>query len=156
MEIQNYCNYLIYDDGRVYSKNKNTFLKQHDNGNGYKWCWLYNNGKKKHFYIHILVGLHYLPNPNDYPTIDHINRKRNDNRVENLRWATRTEQNYNKDNDYIRKDNTAGYRYIGFRKDRNEWTYQNRKYKIYKRFNDKIDVLCYKFIIELKIKTINK
>ena len=34
----------------------------------------------------------FLPNPENKPTIDHLNRNRKDNRVENLRWATHSEQ----------------------------------------------------------------
>ena len=40
---------------------------------------------------HRLVAEKYLPNPNNYPQVDHINRVRHDNRVENLRWVTRQE-----------------------------------------------------------------
>jgi hypothetical protein len=36
-----------------------------------------------------------LPNPLNLPQVDHINRVRHDNRVENLRWVTRTENMQN-------------------------------------------------------------
>ena len=42
--------------------------------------------------IHRLVGEAFIPNPEDKPTIDHINRNKKDNRVCNLRWATQKEQ----------------------------------------------------------------
>ena len=45
--------------------------------------------------LHILVAKAFLPNPEGKSTVDHINRVRDDNRVENLRWATHSEQNKN-------------------------------------------------------------
>lgn len=38
--------------------------------------------------VHRLVAETFLQNPSALPTVDHINRKRDDNRVENLRWAS--------------------------------------------------------------------
>ena len=152
MEIINYPNYLIYNDGRVYSKNKNIFMNPYFN-NDYLFTTLYNNGKAKSFSIHRLVGIHYIPNPNNYPTIDHINRKRDDNRVENLRWATHSEQQKNKHYSKIINVNSPhGFKYIGYRKDTNKWTYRNRHIKLYKTFKTKIEALCYKYIVQLRIK----
>lgn len=42
-------------------------------------------------YVHRMVAELFLPNPDHKPFIDHINTNRLDNRVENLRWVTQTE-----------------------------------------------------------------
>jgi len=52
-----------------------------------------------HFVVSRLVCETYIPNNDSKPTVDHINRVRDDNRLINLRWATYIEQNNN------RKDN---------------------------------------------------
>lgn len=58
--------------------------------------------KDKKLYIHRLVAETFIPNPEHKPFIDHINQIRNDNNIENLRWATVAENGYN------RKDNIPG------------------------------------------------
>ena len=55
----------------------------------------------KDYYIHRLVAEKYLPNPERKPYIDHINCDKSDNRVENLRWVTHTE---NMNNPITRKN----------------------------------------------------
>ena len=154
MEIIDYPNYLIHRDGRVFSKIKNKFLKHRDNGSGYKIVGLHKNCKPKNFYVHRLLGIHYLENPENKPTIDHINRIRDDNRVENLRWATRKEQIQNQKVKNIRNDNKSGHLYICRCKNSDKWLYQRtllNKKRIRKVLNTKIDALCFKFIDLLKI-----
>lgn len=47
---------------------------------------------KKLYKVHRLVAETFIPNPDNKPTVDHKNRNRFDNRVENLQWATQKEQ----------------------------------------------------------------
>ncbi len=151
MEIINYPDYLIYREGRVQNKKSKRFLKEGIHKDGYKMVGLRKDNKQKFFSIHRLVGIHYIPNLENKPTIDHINRDPSDNRVENLRWATRLEQ---QENTGMKKNNTSGHRGIYYRKDTKKWRYCKwGKYKVYKSFKCKIDCLCFKYIYLLKIKS---
>lgn len=48
-------------------------------------------GKEKRYTVHRLIAQAFIPNPENKPEINHINTIRNDNRIENLEWVTRTE-----------------------------------------------------------------
>ena len=109
MEIEGYNNYLIYEDGKVYNQKYKRYLKQGFHGRGYLYVSLWKDGKGKNISIHRLIGDHYIPNPENKRCIDHINRIKTDNRIENLRWATHSENNQNTG---IRKDNKLGIKNI--------------------------------------------
>lgn len=86
--------YRVSNFGRVYSTQLEKYLAPADNGNGYLKVHLYDNGKLRNRYIHRLVAEAFIPNPEGYLEVDHISTNKQDNRVCNLRWATR-EQNVN-------------------------------------------------------------
>ena len=151
MEIKGYSNYLIYPDGRVYNHKYNRFMKPQTNIHGYKHVDLSKDGKKKTLKIHRLVAEHYIPNPENKKEVDHRYRDKTDNRVESLRWVTRSE---NTQNTGKYKTNTSGHKNICYLKRDNTYQYQKlyNKVKYRKHFKTLNDALCYKFIMSLKIK----
>lgn len=58
----------------------------------YSYVWFQKNRQAKQMLVHRLVGEAFLENPENKPTINHINGVRHDNRLENLEWATQQEQ----------------------------------------------------------------
>lgn len=142
MEIQGFENYLIYPDGKVFSKKNNKFLKESKNSRGYINYRLGKDGKG--FKGHRLVAMHYIPNPENKPQVDHINRKRDDNRIENLRWVTQSENMQNTID--IRITNTSGHKNIRYDKTERKYLYvkyiNGKKHK--KRFETLEEALEYK------------
>jgi DNA invertase Pin-like site-specific DNA recombinase len=102
--------FILFDDGRMFSTKSNIFLKTRTRRHGYL-AYLFrditqNNtikttfsnkinrvyirkiGIKRAFSIHRLLAEHFIPNPNNYKEINHKNGIKTDNRIENLEWCT--------------------------------------------------------------------
>ena len=62
---------------------------------GYMRVCLVKNKKPKCVPVHRIVAEAFIPNTENKPVIDHINGNRTDNRVENLRWCTHSENSQN-------------------------------------------------------------
>ena len=106
MQVQDYPNYLIHRDGRVQNKKTERFLKPQKYKTGYSFIALSKNKKQKFFLLHRLIAIHYIPNPDNLPIVDHKNQKNTDNRIENLRWCTHSQ---NSRNCKMQKNNTSGF-----------------------------------------------
>ena len=58
---------------------------------GYNVICLSLNNKRATISVHQIVGIAFIPNPENKSQINHINGIKTDNRVENLEWATQKE-----------------------------------------------------------------
>lgn len=85
--IDGFTNYKVSKDGMVLSIKRNKELRQYEN-KGYLGVYLYGKSGRKFKLVHRLVAEAFIPNPNDYPQINHIDEDSQNNKAENLEWCT--------------------------------------------------------------------
>lgn len=86
--ITNFPDYAVTEDGQIWSKKSQRFLKPYLKNTGYLAVVLYNNGISKEQLIHRLVAESYLPNINNLPFVNHKDEIKTNNCVSNLEWCT--------------------------------------------------------------------
>ena len=94
-QIRGFPNYLVSNLGRVksierdykYGSHTDMILSTNDR-RGYQGVTLFKDGKRFYKSVHRLVAEAFIPNPNDYPCINHKDENRKNSRVDNLEWCT--------------------------------------------------------------------
>ena len=77
-------------------RNKRTGRTVKESLNGVGYYRVHLNGMR--YVKHRLIAKQFIPNPNNYPCVDHINHQRIDNHISNLRWVSSSDNNKNKSN----------------------------------------------------------
>ena len=78
---------------QIRRKTNKRIVKEHiDKTDGYIRLML----NQKLYRKHIILAKQFIPNPDNLPCIDHINRIRTDNRIDNLRWVSHSDNSKNK------------------------------------------------------------
>ena len=95
--ITGFSDYQVSSFGRVKSLKygKERILKPRKNSDGYFCIVTCNNGKEISHRIHRLVALAFIPNPNNFPQVDHIDRDITNNSIDNLRWVSHSQNSFN-------------------------------------------------------------
>jgi hypothetical protein len=96
--IKDYETYAVSPEGEVLDLRTKKLMKQYPNKDAgdYLQVSLINENGYKSFRVHRLVGETFLPNPDNLPELDHIDRNRQNNNVENLRWVSHSDNQINK------------------------------------------------------------
>ena len=109
--------YQINKKGEIRNKKRNNIMKP-GNNKGYLQIGLTKNGKQLKYYIHRLLGIQFIDNPNNFNLIDHIDINKLNNNLENLRWINKSG---NCRNIIKRKDCSSIYRGVYCDKGNKKW-----------------------------------
>ena len=97
--IKGYENlYKINRNGDIWSCIYQKVMKPQLSKDGYLWVKLTKEKVNHKGRIHRLLGLQYIENTENLPQIDHIDRNKLNNALDNLRWVTHTDNMRNKAN----------------------------------------------------------
>lgn len=81
--------YRVSNLGNIFSIRSNRNLTSTDDDiYGHQKVFLYVSGKRKTMFVHRLVAIAFLPNPNNYPAINHKDENPRNNSLDNLEWCT--------------------------------------------------------------------
>lgn len=88
-----YNGYYASNKGRIKStrgrNHKEIIISEWTKKNGYKCVTIRDNdGNKCHKHVHRLVASAFVPNPHNYPQVNHIDENKANNTPENLEWCT--------------------------------------------------------------------
>lgn len=83
--VRSYMKVGRYQTGRLIIPN---IRKKCIDGRGYCNFFVNQNGKNKTLIVHREMAKAFLPNPNNYPLVRHLNDIKTDNRLSNLAWGT--------------------------------------------------------------------
>lgn len=89
--IESYPNYSVDSEGRIFNNETGKEKAQYVNRDGYKVVDMYKNNKPTRKTVHRFVALAFIPNPENKPCVNHLDGNKENNKVENLEWATYSE-----------------------------------------------------------------
>jgi hypothetical protein len=128
--VRDFDNYEISNLGRLRNKRTMRVSKGCLDKQGYISVKLYRDGVPAlSVGIHRLMAEAFIDNPHNHPIADHINRKRDDNRLENLRFVSRSVNCHNKK----KRSNAKTSNYFGVYHDKDtkycdkNWRYTLKK-----------------------------
>src|ERR1700678_3633727 len=120
--IPGYPDYKINKEGIILNIKTNKYL--FGNVSNYKRVSLSNNNGRYRELIHRLLALTFIPNPDNKPIVDHIDRNKLNNDLSNLRWCSQIENSHNR---HKRNNTSSKYKGVGWHKQDKKWIVRIRK-----------------------------
>lgn len=117
LNVRGYPNYEVSSQGRVRNLKTKKIMKQRTDL-GYQKVNLYKNGEQKRKAVHRIVCSAFNLNPHSKSCVDHIDRDTSNNHIQNLRWATRSENQMNRS---IQSNNSSGVTGVHWNKCEKKW-----------------------------------
>lgn len=86
--IPGWDNYLVARDGRIKNKKRDKLVSQFKNSSGKLRVNLWKGNKQTQVYVHRVLALAFIPNPNGYELVRHLDDIGDNNAIDNLAWGT--------------------------------------------------------------------
>ena len=150
-KIDGFKNYSVSNLGRVRNDKRKTFKTLQLDDAGYYTISLWKNNERKDFRVNRLVGLAFIPNPDNLPEVHHINpyNKKN-NRVSNLKWVTSLENGQSK-NKTVNIGCVSSYVTKGIKYSKAKITIYGKQYT----FDDKNEDKCQDWLNRRRFEIVN-
>lgn len=147
VELKDFPGYFVNRQGEVKGR-QGTILKPSKNNKGYPFVNLCKDGKPKCKTVHRIIASTYLTAVDGKPEVNHINRNKEDNRVENLEWTDRKGNLANR----VLKENRYGVKGLSWDDSRQRWVAQRmiEGQKFQQRFKNRIDAEEWLKLLELQ------
>ena len=126
-------NYEVSANGQVRNRTTKKILKGRLSKNGYLQVSIKIDATQKfcNRYIHRLVALHFIQNPNNKREVNHIDGNKENNTLSNLEWVTSSE---NQKHRHLIGNKKTSNRHIGM---------FNKKGEMVKDFNSILEAVAY-------------
>lgn len=93
--MKQYKNFLVDDDLTIYNARTKRKLKPYLGSDGYmQVVCSHENGHSIHERVHVIYAHCFIPNPNNYKYVNHIDSDKTNNALSNLEWCTNAENVY--------------------------------------------------------------
>lgn len=88
IEIPGFPKYYACENGEIWSEKTKRFLKKNITKEGYFRVGLTLGLETRQHLVHRLIALAFIPNPENYPIVNHKDENKQNNVPSNLEWCT--------------------------------------------------------------------